>query len=250
MADVTFEGEVAAWNSFCKKDGINDVPVSRSDVEAHMKGRFVSPTTGEPISQEELDLIFDYTCDACEAYISIELIGKHGWDLAMCEAFLTGKRAGGSKIRYCAETVKTSILNLKFASQFDSLSRPKSQGIPNIAHLTMTNPAISPPGHRTSSTFDSPPAHSSAFMSQSSPSLPLSTVPIPSSLATTPFRTPSAVQSPFSPPPPSSTHPNPRVHASHVSITTPGSRSSLDTPTSHHPLPERAAQMPDRKSVV
>jgi hypothetical protein len=141
-----------------------------------MRERYTSVANGQPISQEELDLIFDYTCDACEAYISTELIDKHGWDLRTCESFLTGKHPNGNKIRYCSETITTSILNLKFASQFDSLSRPKSVAVPNFAHLTLTNSAIRGP----SNSFGSLPPYAPAsappqFAYQSHPSLPFST---------------------------------------------------------------------------
>lgn len=129
---------------------------------------FTSTSTGHPISQEELDLIFDYTCDSCEAYISSELLDKHGWDLKTSEAFLTGKHPEGNKIRYCSETITTSLLNLKFASQFDSLSQPHSS-VPNFAHLTTSS---SNPRSSASSLQLSSPMFSVPQMSQSTPTLP------------------------------------------------------------------------------
>lgn len=135
-----------------------------------MRKRYSVESSGVPISQEELDLIFDYTCDACESYILQELMGRHGWELKVCEDFLMGKHSGGNKIRYCSETVTTSILNLKFASRFDSLSRTSAPSLstPNLASLILTNPSNATTSSQSSSSFSSLPSFASTTPPSSS----------------------------------------------------------------------------------
>lgn len=126
--------------------------MTREEVEAHMRKRYTSATTETPISQEELDLIFDATCDACESYILQELIGKCSWTLEEAEEFLMGRRKGENRIRYCLETVKTSILNLKLASRFDTLTRAGS----NTSTPQYLSTLITTNGAKETCSFSSP----------------------------------------------------------------------------------------------
>lgn len=133
-----------------------------------MRKQFTAVSNGQPISQEELDLIFDYTCDACESYLKNELMGKQGWDLATSEAYLMGNHAQGGKVRYCVETIKTSVQNVKFASQFETMASRKSVGVPNMTHLTSTTTATAKglPGQTFS--FPNLPAYSAPPLAYSS----------------------------------------------------------------------------------
>lgn len=211
-----------------------------------MRKRYSVASSGVPISQEELDLIFDYTCDACESYILQELIGSHGWELKTCEDFLMGKHSGGNKIRYCSETVTTSILNLKFASRFDSLSRTSAPSLstPNLASLILTNASNATPSSQGSS-FSSLPSYasttppSSSSMSslpgfspnyeKSSPSLVTSSAPhsssfVPSTQATGSSST-NNIQRPALPPRTGSSAAQPQ-HSSSVTFSHPSTSSS------------------------
>ncbi|XP_049848133.1 uncharacterized protein LOC126311218 isoform X2 [Schistocerca gregaria] len=118
----------------------NAKPVSRAEVTAHLIQTFgyqEKPQQGfsageSGISDKELERLFDMSCASCENYI-LELIGTYGWDLEKVEQFLTGKNPKFAKVRYCEETIVTSLLNVQNEATFDQLTRSKSNKTNQLA---------------------------------------------------------------------------------------------------------------------